>query len=89
MDDDWDLTVEEMDAIEKEALERINQERNSSSSSRNPNEVFDTFAISISGFQIIVLFWVFVAVVRANFGWLLECFVMGTSHFFFFYSFCF
>jgi SWI/SNF-related matrix-associated actin-dependent regulator 1 of chromatin subfamily A len=41
MDDFWDLTVEEMDAIENEALQRINQQRNSSSSSSLPipNEV--------------------------------------------------
>ncbi|CAA7048141.1 unnamed protein product [Microthlaspi erraticum] len=38
-DDDWDLTLEEMEALEKEALERISQERNSSSSLRTPNEV--------------------------------------------------
>lgn len=42
-DDDWDLTVEEMDAIEKEAFQLINQQRNSSSSSSSflptPNEV--------------------------------------------------
>lgn len=53
-DDDFDLTMEEMDALEKEALERINQERNHSSSLRSPNKVF-TFSISFSGFQIMVL----------------------------------
>ncbi|XP_010524600.1 PREDICTED: SWI/SNF-related matrix-associated actin-dependent regulator of chromatin subfamily A-like protein 1 isoform X2 [Tarenaya hassleriana] len=37
MDDDWDLSVEEMDSLEREALERINQQRNSSfSNNRNP-----------------------------------------------------
>lgn len=46
-DDDFDLTMEEMDALEKEALERINQERtNHSSSSQSPNKVL-TFSISI------------------------------------------
>ncbi|ESQ30730.1 hypothetical protein EUTSA_v10011287mg [Eutrema salsugineum] len=41
MDDDfWDLTIEEMDALEKEAIQKINQKGNSSSSSlRTPNEV--------------------------------------------------
>ncbi|EOA37840.1 hypothetical protein CARUB_v10011429mg [Capsella rubella] len=39
MDDDWDFTVEEMDAIEKEALQMINKQRNASSSLPTPNEV--------------------------------------------------
>lgn len=43
-DDDFDLTMEEMDALEKEALERINQERtNHSSSSQSPNKVTNSF----------------------------------------------
>jgi hypothetical protein len=57
MDDFWDLTVEEMDAIENEALQRINQQRNSSSSSSLPipNEVFpQSLSLSLGDFVAVV-----------------------------------
>lgn len=63
-DDDWDLTLEEMEALEKEALERINQERNSSSSLRTPTEVFSTWQLPSLGFKLLVFICISFALVR-------------------------